>query len=119
VVSIDVGTPAGEPDDSLFPKITGKVTNAQDPSKVWIRFQPLYSDTSVSTGVESNGHFQLDQLRPGNWMMLVLVDGKLVHFEPFTCKEKDNPPITVNLVATKPVIKVKSVPGAAQKFTTL
>jgi hypothetical protein len=111
VVSVDVGTPAGDLDDSTFPKVTGKVLNASDPAKVWIRLQQLFSDASVSARLEQDGSFVLEQVRPGKWMLLVLVDGKLVHSEPFTCKEKDNPPITVRLRPEKPIVKASVRPA--------
>ena len=110
IVVVDVGTPASDTDQGSFPTIEGKVVNAPDPSRIWIRLQQLYSDISVSAGVEKNGTFKLDQVRPGNWMLLVFVEGKLVHFEPFTCREKDNPPLRVNLEDMKPELKVAVPP---------
>ena len=111
IIVVDIGTPASDTDESAFPTITGMVVNAPDTSKVWIRLQQLYSDMSVSAGVEKNGTFKLDQVRPGNWMLLVFVDGKLVHFEPFTCREKDNPPLRVNLRGSAPEMQVKTGEG--------
>lgn len=108
IIVVDVGTPSSDTDESSFPTIVGKVVNAPDTGKVWIRLQQLYSDMSVSAGVEKNGTFKLDAVRPGNWMLLVFIEGKLVHFEPFTCHEKDNPPLKVNLQASRPLIQVKS-----------
>jgi hypothetical protein len=107
IIVVDVGTPASDTDESAFPTITGVVVNAPDNSKVWIRLQQLYSDMSVSAGVEKNGTFKLDEVRPGNWMLLVFVDGKLVHFEPFTCREKDNPPLRVDLRRSAPEMQVR------------
>lgn len=107
IVVVDVGTPANDTDESSFPTIVGTVVNASDPAKVWIRLQQLYSDLSISAGVEKNGAFKLDEVRPGNWMLLVFIEGKLVHFEPFTCHEKDNPPLRVNLEGTRPLIQVR------------
>ncbi len=106
VVTVDIGTLETDLEDSDFPVITGKVLSAADPAKIWIRLQQLYADASVSAHPEKNGSFQLDQVRPGNWMLLVFVDGKLVHFEPFTCKEKDNPPVILKLEDTKPLMKI-------------
>jgi hypothetical protein len=108
IIVVDVGTPASDTDEAAFPTITGTVVNAPDPAKVWIRLQQLYSDLSISAGVEKNGAFTLDEVRPGNWMLLVFIEGKLVHFEPFTCREKDNPPLRVNLEREKPLIQVKN-----------
>jgi hypothetical protein len=107
IIVVDVGTPASDTDSSAFPTITGVVLNAPDNSKVWIRLQQLYSDISVSAGVEKNGTFKLDEVRPGNWMLLVFIDGKLVHFERFTCREKDNPPLRVNLRGLAPEMQVR------------
>jgi len=107
IIVVDVGTPANDTDESAFPTIVGAVVNTPDPAKVWIRLQQLYSDMSISAGVEKNGTFKLDEVRPGNWMLLVFIDGKLVHFEPFTCHEKDNPPLRVNLQGSQPPIQVK------------
>src|SRR4051794_3476066 len=107
VVSVDVGTETGEMDDNSFPKITGKIVKATDPAKVWIRLQQLYSDISVSARIEKDGSFALDQVRPGNWMLLVFVEGKLVHFEPYTCKEKDNAPLTITVEQSEGVVKVR------------
>jgi hypothetical protein len=109
IIVVDVGTPASDTDASAFPTITGIVVNAPDAGTIWIRLQQLYSDISVSAGVEKNGTFKLDQVRPGNWMLLVFLDGKLVHFEPFTCREKDNPPLRVNLRGAAPVMQVRIV----------
>jgi hypothetical protein len=110
VISVDVGTPAGELDDSTFPRITGRVLNASEPAKVWIRLQQLYSDASVSARLEKDGSFVLDQVRPGKWMLLVFVDGRLVHSEPYTCKEKDNPPVVVRL-PSKEMLKATAGPA--------
>jgi hypothetical protein len=107
VVSVDVGTEAGEMDDNSFPRITGKVVKAADPARVWIRLQQLYSDSSVSARIEKDGSFELDQVRPGNWMLLVFVDGKLLHFEPYTCKEKDNAPLTITVEQSEGMVKVR------------
>lgn len=109
IIVVDVGTPASDTDQSAFPTIPGIVLNAPDTGKMWIRLQQLYSDMSVSAGVEKNGTFQLDEVRPGNWMLLVFVDGKLIHFEPFTCREKDNPPLRVNLRGAAPEMQVRTV----------
>lgn len=106
VIVVDVGTPQADTDESSFPTITGVVTNAPDPSKVWIRLQQLYSDMSISAGIEKSGAFKLDEVRPGNWMLLVFLDGKLVHFEPFTCHETNNPPLKLNLEGARPLIQV-------------
>ena len=106
IVTVDIGLPESDMDDSDFPVIVGKITTVADSAKVWIRLQQLYSDVSVSAHIEKDGSFQLDQVRPGNWMLLVFVDGKLVHFEPFTCKEKANPPLLLKLEDTKPLMKV-------------
>jgi len=107
IIVVDVGTPASDTDESSFPTIVGTVVNAPDTAKVWVRLQQLYSDMSISAGVEKNGAFKLDEVRPGNWMLLVFIEGKLVHFEPFTCREKDNPPLRVNLEGSRPLIQVK------------
>jgi hypothetical protein len=106
VVAVDVGMPEADMDDAEFPTIVGKVTGAADTAKIWIRLQQLYSDASVSAHIEKSGSFRLDQVRPGNWMLLVFVDGKLAHFEPFTCKEKENPPLVLKLDDGKPLLKI-------------
>lgn len=105
VIPVDVGTPTTDLDDSEFPNISGTITHASDTSKVWIRLQQLYGDSSVATKVAPNGGFQLDQVRPGNWMLLVFREGKLVHFEPFVCKMSGNGPLKINLSGTEPLIK--------------
>lgn len=117
VVSVDVGTAAGEMDDSAFPKITGRIMRAADPAKVWIRLQQLYSDASVSARIEKDGSFELDQVRPGKWMLLVFVEGKLVHFEPYTCKEKDNAPITITLESSEGIVKVRGTPQPTSNWS--
>lgn len=100
IVLVDVGTPEEDLDDTHFPTITGNVSGAPDSGDVWIRLQPLYSDTSVSARVNRDGSFKIDDVRPGNWMLLVFDNGKLVHFQPFTCQVKDNPPLRVRLKRT-------------------
>jgi hypothetical protein len=108
VIPVDVGTPTTDLDDSEFPNISGTISHAGDTSKVWIRLQQLYGDSSVATKVAPNGSFQLDQVRPGNWMLLVFRDGKLVHFEPFVCKMSGNGPLKINLSGTEPLIKARN-----------
>src|ERR1700750_1295962 len=108
VIPVDVGTPVADMDDSAFPTIPGKIIHASDTSGVWIRLQQLYSDSSVSARVEADGNFQLDQVRPGNWMLLVLRGGTLVHFEPYTCKETGNAPLKLDLTQSQPIIKVRT-----------
>lgn len=100
IVLVDVGTPEEDLDDAHFPTIAGTVSGAPDSADVWIRLQPLYSDTSVSARVNADGSFKIDDVRPGNWMLLVFDNGKLVHFQPFTCQVKDNPPLRVRLKRT-------------------
>jgi hypothetical protein len=97
VVLVDVGTPEEDLDDSDFPNITGHLSGAPASGDVWIRLQPLYSDTSVSARVNPDGTFKIDDVRPGNWMLLVFDNGKLVHFQPFTCRIKDNPPLHIRM----------------------
>jgi hypothetical protein len=118
IVVVDVGTPASDTDEASFPSIEGQVVNTPDPSKVWIRLQQLYSDMSVSASVEKSGTFKLDQVRPGNWMLLVFLEGKLVHFEPFTCRDQGNPPLRLNLKGVKPVMKGVA-PGSSETLSAL
>jgi hypothetical protein len=105
LVVIDVGLPGAEMDESSFPTIRGEVVGASEPAQVWIRLQPLYSDISVSARVNNDGSFQLDEVRPGNWMLLVFMDGVLVHYEPFRCKAEGNAPIRVNIHDAGSLIK--------------
>lgn len=97
VVLVDVGSPEEDLDDSNYPNVTGSLSGAPDSGDVWIRLQPLYSDTSVSARVNPDGSFKIDDVRPGNWMLLVFDNGRLVHFQPFTCQVKDNPPVRIRL----------------------
>lgn len=97
VVLVDVGTREEDLDDSSFPNITGHLSGIPDSGDVWIRLQPLYSDTSVSARVNPDGTFKMDDVRPGKWMLLVFDNGRLVHFQPFTCQIKDNPPLHIHL----------------------
>jgi hypothetical protein len=119
VIPVDVGTAASDLDDSDFPDLAGKVLHAADPSKVWVRLEQLYADSSVSAKIEKDGSFQLDQVRPGNWMLLVFVDGKLVRFEPLVCKTTGNPPIKIDLSLSEPLIKARkrASPVAGQHWT--
>jgi hypothetical protein len=120
VIPVDVGTPAGDLDDSDFPDLAGKVLHVADPSKVWIRLEQLYADGSVSARIEKDGSFQLDQVRPGNWMLLVFNDGKLVHFEPLVCKATGNAPVKIDLSLTEPPIKARKrdAPFLSQHLTS-
>jgi hypothetical protein len=115
VIAVDVGTVASDLDDSDFPDLLGKIVHAADPTKVWIRLEQFYGDTSVSAKIEKDGSFQLDQVRPGNWMLLVFVDGKLIHFAPLVCKTADNPPIKIDLSHNEPPVRARKraspVPG--------
>jgi hypothetical protein len=108
VVPVDVGTPTSDLDDSDFPTVTGKISHARDTSKIWIRLQQLYGDSSVAARIEKDGSFVLDQVRPGNWMLLVFRDGKLVHFEPLVCKMTGNAPLKINLTGTEPLVKAQN-----------
>jgi hypothetical protein len=119
VIPVDVGNAAGDLDDSDFPAVGGKILHAADPSKVWVRLEQLYGDSSVSAKIEKDGSFQLDEVRPGNWMLLVFVDGRLVHFAPFVCKITDNPPIKIDLALSGPSIKARkrASPGPGKHLT--
>jgi hypothetical protein len=105
IVLVDVGAPAADLDEKAFPRVKGRIVGAYNPSKLWVRLQPLYSDTSISAAVDADGEFQLDDVRPGNWMLLVFDDGKLVHFKPYTCPPSNPPSITVDLT---PMIEASS-----------
>jgi hypothetical protein len=94
-------------DNFDFPTISGTVVNVSDSSKMWIRLEQLYADSSVSAAVRSDGSFQLDQVRPGNWMLLVFNDGKLVHFEPFICKMTGNLPLKIHVNGSKPLVQAR------------
>ncbi len=111
VIPVDVGSAASDLDDSDFPDVAGKVLHVADPSKIWVRLEQLYADGSVSARIEKDGSFQLEQVRPGNWMLLVFIDGKLVHFEPFVCKTTGNPPVKIDLSLTEPLIKARKRPS--------
>jgi len=103
VVLVDVGAPAADLDESVFQRVKGRIVGASEKaSRLWVRLQPLYSDTSISAAVDADGEFQLDDVRPGNWMLLVFDDGNLVHFKPYTCPPSNPPSITVDLT---PVIE--------------
>lgn len=97
VIPVDVGTAMQDIDNIDFPSISGTVVPARDASKMWVRLEQLYADSSVSAAVRSDGSFQLDQVRPGNWMLLVFNQGKLVHFEPFVCKMTGNTPLKIHV----------------------
>jgi len=97
VIPVDVGTAMRDIDNFDFPTISGTVVNVRDSSKMWIRLEQLYADSSVSAAVQRDGAFQLDQVRPGNWMLLVFNDGKLIHFEPFVCKMTGNTPLKIHV----------------------
>jgi hypothetical protein len=101
VVLVDVGAPAADLDEKAFPRVKGRIIGATAiASRLWVRLQPLYSDTSISAAIDADGEFQLDDVRPGNWMLLVFDDGKLVHFKPYTCPPSNPPSITVDLTPT-------------------
>lgn len=119
VVPVDVGTPTSDLDDSDFPILTGKISHIRDTSRVWIRLQQLYGDGSVAARIEKDGSFVLDQVRPGNWMLLVFNDGKLVHFAPLVCKMTGNAPLKINLTGTEPLIKARNTapPKKGSSFT--
>lgn len=108
VVPVDVGTPTADLDDSDFPTLRGQISHVRDTSKLWIRLQQLYGDISAATKVNKDGSFVIDQVRPGNWMLLVFSDGKLVHFEPLVCKMTGNQPLKINLSGLEPLIKARN-----------
>jgi hypothetical protein len=113
IVLVDVGTPEEDLDDSNFPDITGRLSGAPDSGDLWVKLQPLYSDTSVSARVNPDGTFKIDDVRPGNWMLLVFDDGRLVHFQPFTCQVRDNPPLRIRLTRKgTDVVKVSDQPSS-------
>lgn len=98
VVLVDVGAPAADLDENAFQSVKGRVVGAAgSASRLWVRLQQLYSDMSISAAVDADGEFQLDEVRPGNWMLLVFDDGKLVHFKPYTCPPSNPPSVTVDL----------------------
>jgi hypothetical protein len=107
IIPVDVGTAMHDIDNFDFPTISGTVVNVSDSSKMWIRLEQLYADSSVSAAVRSDGSFQLDQVRPGNWMLLVFNDGKLVHFEPFICKMTGNLPLKIHVNGSKPLVQAR------------
>ena len=120
IVLVDVGTPEEDLDDSNYPNITGQFAGAPDSGDVWIRLQPLYSDTSVSARVNPDGSFKIDDVRPGNWMLLVFDNGRLVHFQPFTCQVKDNPPLRIRLKQPgSGMYKVSDRPAALAAILTV
>jgi hypothetical protein len=108
VVPVDVGTPTADLDDSDFPTLRGQISHVRDTSKLWIRLQQLYGDISAATKVSKDGSFVIDQVRPGNWMLLVFSDGKLVHFEPLVCKMTGNQPLKINISGLEPLIKARN-----------
>ena len=111
VVLVDVGAPAADLDESAFPTVKGRIVGAgESASRLWVRLQPLYSDTSISAAVNADGEFRLDQVRPGNWMLLVFDEGKLVHFKPYTCPPSNAPSIVVDLT---PMIEASLAPAGA------
>lgn len=107
IIPVDVGTATQDIDNLDFPTISGTVVNAPDTSKIWIRLEQLYADSSVSAEVQRDGSFQLDQVRPGNWMLLVFNEGKLVHFEPFVCKMTGNAPLKIHVNASESPVQVR------------
>lgn len=118
VIPVDVGTATHDIDNFDFPAISGMVTNARDTSKMWIRLEQLYADSSVSAAVQPDGSFRLDQVRPGNWMLLVFNGGKLVHFEPFVCKMTGNLPLKIHVRGGESVVQARKrgATGQAKQF---
>jgi hypothetical protein len=117
VIPVDVGTATRDIDNFDFPTISGTVINARDTSKMWIRLEQLYADSSVSAAVQPDGSFRLDQVRPGNWILLVFDGGNLVHFEPYVCKMTGNLPLKIHVREGEPVVQARKRsmrPPAAQ-----
>jgi hypothetical protein len=97
VVVVDVGAPEGEVDDASFVTVAGRVTNAASAGPLWVRLQALFSDVSVSTAVSADGRFEIQNVRPGKWMLLVLHNSDVVFHEPYTCESTNPKPIQIVL----------------------
>jgi hypothetical protein len=97
MVIVDAGNLGEDLDEATFQTVSGKIAGASDPSSLWVRLQPLYSDTPVSSRVNADGSFSIEDVRPGNWMLLVLSEGELLHFEPFRCQNGQNRPLSITL----------------------
>ena len=119
IIPVDVGTAMRDIDNFDFPTISGTVVNVRDSSKMWIRLEQFYADSSVSAAVQRDGSFQLDQVRPGNWMLLVFSDGKLIHFEPFVCKMTGNTPLKIDVNSREPLVHAhkRNVNAPTAQFT--
>jgi hypothetical protein len=107
IIPVDVGTATQDIDNLDFPTISGTVMNVRDTSKIWIRLEQFYADSSVSAAVQRDGSFRLDQVRPGNWMLLVFNEGKLIHFQPFVCKMTGNLPLKLHVKSGEPLMQAR------------
>jgi hypothetical protein len=114
IIPVDVGTATQDIDNLDFPTISGTIASVGDVSKMWIRLEQLYSDSSVSAAVQPDGSFRLEQVRPGNWMLLVFNEGKLVHFEPFVCKMTGNLPLKLHVKSGEPLVQARRRNGKNQ-----
>lgn len=97
VVVVDVGAPEGEVDDESFVTVAGRITNAASTSELWVRLQALFSDVSVSAAVSPDGSFEIQNVRPGKWMLLVLHNSDVVFHQPYTCESPNPKPLTIAL----------------------
>jgi hypothetical protein len=97
VVVVDVGALDGEVDDASFVTVAGRVTNASSASPLWVRLQALFSDVSVSAAVSPDGSFEIENVRPGKWMLLVLHNSDVVFHELYTCESPNPKPLKIVL----------------------
>jgi hypothetical protein len=98
VVVVDIGALDGEVDDATFVTVAGHVTSGTSAAgRLWVRLQALFSDVSVSATVSRDGSFELENVRPGKWMLLVLDNSDVVFHEPYTCESPHPKPVNITL----------------------
>ena len=97
VVVVDVGALDGEVDDASFVTVAGRITNAAPVTQVWVRLQAVFSDVSVSAAVSPDGSFELQNVRPGKWMLLVLRNSDVVFDQLYTCESPNPKPLKIVL----------------------